>query len=83
MTNVKQTQKMIPLVTCEISTVCGEGEDVVVVHTLPGGVVQVRHELLVVEEEEEEEQERKEEQEVERESQSEENTRTWMTMWMV
>ena len=34
---------------------CGEGEDVVGVHTLLSGVVQVCHELLVGEEEEKEE----------------------------
>ena len=63
---------------------CGEGEDVVGVHTLLSGVVQACHELLVGEEEEkEEEQRRQEEKEVKREGQSEENTRTWMTMWMV
>ena len=46
---------------------CGEGEDVVSVHTLLSGVVQVCHELLVGEEEEkEEEQGRQEEREVER-----------------
>ena len=61
-------------------TYCGEGEDVVGVHTLLGGVLQVCHEIHV---DEEEEKGRKEEQEVERESQVEENTRTWMTMWMV
>ena len=60
---------------------CGEGEDVVGVHTLLSGVVQVCHELLVGEEEEKEEEQGR--QEVEREGQSEENTRTWMTMWMV
>ena len=44
---------------------CGEGEDVVGVHTLLSGVVQVCHELLVGEEEEkEEEQGRQEEKEV-------------------
>ena len=60
---------------------CGEGEDVVGVHTLLSGVVQVCHELLVGEEDEqEEEQGRQEEEEVKRESPSEENTRTWMTM---
>ena len=63
---------------------CGEGEDVVGVHTLLFGVVQVCHELLVGEEEEKEkEQGRQEEREVKGESQSEENTRTWMTMWLV
>ena len=63
---------------------CVEGEDVVGVHTLLSGVVQVCHELLVGEEEEkEEEQGRQEEKEVKGEGQSEENTRTWMTMWMV
>ena len=55
-------------------TLCGEGEDVVVVHTLLSGVVQVCHELLVGEEEEkEEEQGRQEEKEVKREGPSEEN----------
>ena len=63
---------------------CGEGEDVIGVHTLLSGVVQVCHELLVGEEEEKEEvQRRQEKEEVKGESQSEENTRTWMTMWMV
>ena len=61
---------------------CGEGEDGSSVHTLLNGVVQVCHELLV-DEEEEEEQGRQEEKEVKGEGQSEENTRTWMTMWMV
>ena len=62
----------------------GEGEDVVGVHALLSGVVQVCHELLVGEEEEKEkEQGRQEEREVKGEGQSEENTRTWMTMWMV
>ena len=52
---------------------CGEGEDVVGVHTLLRGVVQVCHELLVGEEEEkEEEQGRQEERELERGSQGEE-----------
>ena len=55
---------------------CGEGEDVVGVHTLLGGVVQVCHELLVGEEEEkEDEQGRQEEKEIKGEGQSEENTR--------
>ena len=63
---------------------CGEGDVLVGVHTLLSGVVQVCHELLVDEEEEkEEEQGRQEEREVERGGQGEENTRTWMTMWMV
>ena len=65
---------------------CGEGEEVVGVHTLLSGVVQVCHEFLVGEEEEKEEEEeqgRQEEKEVKGEGQSEENTRTWMTMWMV
>ena len=54
-------------------TLCGEGEDVVGVHTLLSGGVQVCHELLVGEEEEkEEEQGRQEEREVERGSQGEE-----------
>ena len=62
---------------------CGEGEDVVGVHNLLSGVVQVCHELLVGDEEEkEEEQRRQEEKEVKKEGQSEENTRTWMTMNM-
>ena len=60
-----------------------EGEDVVGVHALLSGVVQVCHELLVGEEEEKEkEQGRQEEREVDRGGQSEENTRSWMTMWM-
>ena len=51
---------------------CGEGEDVVGVHTLLSEVVQVCHELLVGEEEDkEEEQGRQEETEVERGGQSE------------
>ena len=63
---------------------CGKREDVVGVHTLLSGAVQVCHELLVDEEEEEEEEQgRQEEKEVKGEGQSEENTRTWMTMWMV
>ena len=63
---------------------CGEGEDVVGVHTLLSGVVQVCHELLVGEEKEkEEEQGREEENDVKGEGQSEENSLTWMTMWMV
>ena len=63
---------------------CGEGEDVVGVHTFLSGDVQVCHELLVGEEEEKEkEQGRQEEREVKGEGQSEENTLTWMTMWMV
>ena len=58
-------------------TTCGEGEDVVGVHTLICGVVQVCQELLVGEEEEkEEEQGLQEEKEVKGEGQSEENTRT-------
>ena len=61
----------------------GEGENVVGVHTLLSGVVQVCHELLVGEEEEKEEAHgRQEEREVERGGQGEENTRSWMTMWM-
>ena len=52
---------------------CGEGEDVVGVHTLLSGVLQVCHELLVGEEEEkEEEQGRQEEKEAKGEGQSEE-----------
>ena len=52
---------------------CGEGEDVVGVHTLLSGVVQVCHGLLVGEEEEKiKEQGRQEEREVKREGQSEE-----------
>ena len=50
-------------------------------HRPLSGAVQVCHELLVGEEEEKEEEQGR--QEVEREGQSEENTRTWMTMWMV
>ena len=50
---------------------CGEGEDVVGVHTLLSGVVQVCRELLVGEEEEKEEG-RQEERAVEGEGQSEE-----------
>ena len=40
---------------------CGEGEDVVGVHTLLSGVVQVCHELLVGEEEEKEEEQGRQE----------------------
>ena len=62
---------------------CGEGEDGSSVHTLLSRVVQVCHELLVGEEEEkEEDQGRQEEKEVKGEGQSEENTRSWMAMWM-
>ena len=49
---------------------CGEREDVVGVHTLLSGAVQVCHELLVREEEEKEkEQGRQEEREVKRKGQ--------------
>ena len=62
---------------------CGEGEDVVGVHTLLSGVVQVCHELLVGEEEEkEEEQGRQKEKEVKREDQSEETAHVNMDMEM-
>ena len=62
---------------------CGEGEDVVGVHTLLGEVVQVCHELLVGEEEEkEEEQGRQEEEEVKGEGQSEETAHSNMDMEM-
>ena len=58
-----------------VTTFCGEGEDVVGVHSLLSGVVQVCHELLVGEDEEKEkEQGRQEEREVKGEGQSEENT---------
>ena len=71
------------ILTSEGSSRCGEGEDVSSVHTLLSGVVQVCHELLVgAEEEKEEEQGRQEERDVKGEGQAEENTRTWMTMWM-
>ena len=60
---------------------CGEGEVVVGVHTLLSGVVQVCHELLVGEEEEKEEEQGRQEEKAK--GQSEQNTRTWMTMWMV
>ena len=62
---------------------CAEGEDVVGVYTLLSGVVQASHELLGVEEEKVEERGRQVEKEVKREGQSEENTRTWMTMWIL
>ena len=64
---------------------CGEGEDVVGVHTLLGGVVQVCHELLVREEEEKEEEEeqgRQEEEEVKGKGQSEETAHVNMDMEM-
>ena len=64
---------------------CGEGEDVVGVHTLLSGVVQVCHELHVGEEEEKEEEEeqgRQEEMEVKREGQSEETAHVNMDMEM-
>ena len=41
---------------------CGEGEDVVGVHTLLSGVVQVCHELLVGEEEEKEKEQGRQEE---------------------
>ena len=79
----RRVQKLVEFMGFGLIT-CGEGEDVVGVHTLLSGVVQVCHELLVGEEEEEEEEQgRQEEREVKGEGQSEENTRTWMTMWMV
>ena len=56
---------------------CGEGEDVVGVHTLLGGVVQVYHRLHVGGEEE---KERKVEHEVERESQGRGETHMKMTL---
>ena len=62
---------------------CGEGEDVVGVHTLLSGVVQVCHELLVGEEEEKEkEQGRQEEKEVKGEGQSEETAHVNVDMEM-
>ena len=65
------------------SSSCGEGEDVVGVHTLLSGVVQVCHELLVGEEEEKEEvQGRQEEKEVKGEGQSEETAHVNMDMEM-
>ena len=59
---------------CRHTTFCGEGEDVVGVHTLLSGVVQVCHELLVSKEKEKEEEQGR--QEVKRDGQREENTRT-------
>ena len=54
---------------------CGEGEDVVGVHTLLSGAVQVCHELLVGEEEEKEgEQGRQGEKKVKRRSKRREHT---------
>ena len=62
-----------PIRCWHVKTNCGEGEDVVGVHTLLSGVLQVCHELLVGEEEEKEkEQGRQEEKEVKGEGQSEE-----------
>ena len=79
----RRVQKLAEVMGLGLTT-CGEEEDVVGVHTLLSGVVQVCHELLVGEEEEKEkEQGRQEEREVKGEGQSKENTRTWMTMWMV
>ena len=78
----RRVQKLLEVMGLGLIT-SGEGENVVGVHTLLGGVVQVCHELLAGEEDEkEEEQGRQEEREVERGGQGEENTRTWMTMWM-
>ena len=62
--------------------ICGEGEDVVGVHTLLSGVVQVCHELLVGEEEEKEEEEEQGRQEVKGEGQSEETAHVSMNMEM-
>ena len=68
----RRVQKLVEVMGLGLIT-CGEGEDVVGVHTLLSGVVQVCHELLVGEEEEkEEEQGRQEEREVERGGQGEE-----------
>ena len=63
---------------------CGEGEDVVGVHTLLSGVVHVCHELLVGEEmEKEEEQGRQEEKEIKRgRSNRREHTHVNMNMEM-
>ena len=58
---------------------CGEGELVGGVHTLVGGVVQVYHVLLELEEEDEG---REEVQEIERESQVEENAQMTMHIEM-
>ena len=63
----RRVQKLVEVMGLGLMT-CGEGEDVVGVHTLLSGVVQVCHELIVGEEEgKEEEQGRQEEREVERE----------------
>ena len=68
----RRVQKLVEVMGLGLIT-CGEGEDVVGVHTLLSGVVQVFHELLVGEEEEKEkEQGRQEEREVKGEGQSEE-----------
>ena len=68
----RRVQKLVEVMGLGLIT-CGEGEDVVGVHTLCSGVVQVCHELLVGEEEEKEkEQGRQEEKEVKGEGQSEE-----------
>ena len=62
---------------------CGEGEDVVGVHALLSGVVQVCYELFVGEEEEkEEEQGRQEEKYAKGEGQSEETAHMNMEMEM-
>ena len=68
----RRVQKLVEGIGLGLIT-CGEGEDVVGVHTLLSGVVQVCHELLVGEElEKKEEQGRQEEREVKGEDQSEE-----------
>ena len=78
----RRVVKLIEVMDLGLIT-CGEGEDVVGVHTLLSGVVQVCHELLVGEEEEkEEEQGRQEDREVESGDQGEETTHM-DDMWMV
>ena len=66
----RRVQKLVEVMGLGLIT-SGEGEDVVGVHTLLCGVVQVCHELLVGEKEEKE-QGRQEEREVERGGPSEE-----------
>ena len=68
----RRVQKLVEVMDLGLIT-CGEGEDVVSVHTLLNGVEQVCHELLAGEKEEKvKEQGRQEEREVEGEGQSEE-----------
>ena len=77
-----QTSAENSLVNCTATITCENREDVVGVHTLLSGVVQVCHELHVGEEEEkEEEQGRQEEKEVESGDQGEE-TAHMDDMWM-